>query len=75
MLERLSSDLDVLTRRTDRLAGSRDSEGFLLALTGLGVGDDIDRLLLNSTANRGESAAKNWRTSDLNRGARSGAEH
>jgi hypothetical protein len=75
MLERLSSDLDVLTRRTDRLGGSRDSEGFLLALTGLGVGDDIDRLLLNSTANRGESAAKNWRTSDLNCGARSGAEH
>jgi hypothetical protein len=75
MLERLSSDLDVLTRGTDRLAGSRDSEGFLLALTGLGVRDDVDRLLFTSTADRGESAAKNWRTSDLNGGARSGAEN
>jgi hypothetical protein len=75
MLERLGGNLDVLTRGTDRLAGSRDSKGFLLALTGLGVRDDVDRLLLTSTADRGESAAKDWRTSDLNRGARSGAEH
>ena len=69
MLERLSSDLDVLTRRVDWLVGARDSEGLLLALAGLGVRDDVDRLLITSAADRGESAAKNWLADGLNRGA------
>jgi hypothetical protein len=75
MLERLSSNLDVLTRRVDGLVGGRDSEGLLLALTGLGVRDNVDGLLFTSTANRGESAAKNWRHDGLNRGAACGAHH
>jgi hypothetical protein len=75
MLEGLGSDLDVLARRVDRLVGGRDSEGLLLALTRLGVRDNVDGLLFTSTANRGESAAKNWRDDGLNGGAACGAQH
>jgi len=57
VLQRLSSDLDVLAGRGDGLVSSgRNSKSLLLALTGGVEGDNVDRLLIAKGASRGESA-------------------